>query len=121
MLNSEHKLKEMRQAKKRIRIKKNDKVKIIVGKDSGKIGKVLRIISKKQRVLVENVNFVKCHTRPNAQNRQGGIIEREAPIDLSNVMLMCNKCMAPIRVKMQHLESGRNVRICRKCNEIIDS
>ena len=102
-------------------IKKDDKVKIIAGKDKDKIGKVLKVINKKNRVLVENINIIKRHTKPNMQNRQGGIIESESPIDLANVMLMCNKCMAPIRIKKKVLDDGKKVRICGKCNEIIDS
>jgi len=102
-------------------IKKDDKVKIVTGKDMGKIGKVLKVIQKKNRILVENINIVKRHTKPGASNRQGGIIEREAPIHWSNVMLMCSKCVTPVRIKIQRLEDGKNVRICRKCNEFIDS
>ena len=102
-------------------IKKDDKVKILSGKDKGKIGKVLRVLNKKDRVLVEKINMVKRHTRPNAQNRQGGIIEGEAGIDRSNVMLICNKCMMPMRIKMKRLEDGKKVRVCGKCNEILDS
>ncbi len=102
-------------------IKKNDKVKIIAGKDNGKIGKVLKVIRKKNRVLVENINIVKRHTKPTPQNSQGGIIESEAPIHWSNVMLMCNKCIKPARIKMQRLDDGKKVRVCRKCNEIIDT
>ncbi len=102
-------------------LKKDDKVKVIAGKDKGKIGKIIKVDRKKQRVLVENINIVKRHTRPNMQNRQGGIIESEAPIHWSNVMLMCDKCVAPIRIKMQRLDDGKKVRVCRKCNEIIDA
>jgi len=101
-------------------IKKDDKVKVVAGKDKGKIGKVLKIINKKNRVLVENINIVKCHVKPNAQNRQGGIVEKEAPIHLSNVMVMCNSCIKPVRIKMQTLEDGKKVRVCKKCNESID-
>ncbi|MGE0086857.1 MAG: 50S ribosomal protein L24 [Desulfococcaceae bacterium] len=101
------------------RIKKEDKVKIIAGKDKGKIGRILKIDRKKSRVLVENINMIKRHVRPNAQNRQGGIVEREAPIHWSNVMLMCSKCMTPVRIRMQRLEDGKKMRVCRKCNEII--
>ncbi|MBC2744710.1 MAG: 50S ribosomal protein L24 [Desulfosarcina sp.] len=79
-----------------IKIKKDDKVKILAGKDKGKVGKVLKIIGKKNRLLIENINIVKRHTKPNAQNRQGGILESEAPIHWSNVMLMCNKCIEPV-------------------------
>jgi large subunit ribosomal protein L24 len=102
-------------------IKKDDKVKVITGKDSGKIGKVIKIDRKKQRILVENINIVKRHTRPSAQNRQGGIVESEAPIHWSNVMLMCTKCVTPVRIKMQQLDDGKKVRVCRKCNEQIDA
>lgn len=106
--------------KEKFHIKKDDKVKVIAGKDKGKIGKVLRVIRKKNRILVENINIVKRHTKPNAQNRQGGIVEREAPIHWSNVMLMCNKCMSPSRLRMQDMEDGKAVRVCTKCSEIID-
>jgi large subunit ribosomal protein L24 len=104
-----------------IHLKKDDKVKVIAGKDKGKVGKVLKVNGKKNRVLVENINVVKRHTKPNAQNRQGGILESEAPIHWSNVMLMCNKCIEPVRVKTKTLDDGKKVRICRKCSEIIDA
>ena len=105
----------------RIRIKKDDKVKVIAGKDKGKIGKVLKIEGKKNRLLVENINVVKRHTKPNPQAKQGGIVESEAPIHRSNVMLMCNKCMKPVRISMKRLEDGKKVRFCNKCGELIDS
>ena len=104
-----------------ITIKKDDKVKVIVGKDKGKVGKVLKVNGKKHRLLVENINVVKRHTKPSAQNRQGGILESEALIHWSNVMLMCNKCIEPVRVKTKTLDDGKKVRICRKCSEIIDA
>ncbi|MDD3991341.1 MAG: 50S ribosomal protein L24 [Desulfobacterales bacterium] len=103
------------------KLKKDDKVKVIAGKDAGKIGKVLRVDRKKDRVLVENINIVKRHVKPSAQNRQGGIVESEAPIHWSNVMLMCNKCMAPVRIQMRVLEDGKKKRVCPKCNELIDA
>ena len=104
-----------------IKMKKDDKVKVIAGKDKGKVGKVLKVIGKKNRLLVENINIVKRHTKPSAQNRQGGILESEAPIHWSNVMLMCNKCIEPMRVKKKTLDDGKMVRICSKCSEIIDA
>ena len=104
-----------------IQFKKDDKVKVIAGKDKGKVGKVLKVIRKKNRLLVENINIVKRHTKPSAQNRQGGILESEAPIHWSNVMLMCNKCIEPMRVKKKTLDDGKMVRICSKCSEIIDA
>ena len=103
------------------KLRKDDKVKVIAGKDKGKIGKVLKVNNKKNRALVENVNMIKRHSRPTAQNRQGGIIEGEAAIHWSNLMLMCGKCMSPTRIKMQRLENGKKVRACSKCDEIIDS
>jgi len=102
-------------------VKVDDKVKVIAGKDKGKIGKVLKVAWKKQRILVENINIVKRHTKPSATNRQGGIVEGEAPIRWDNVMLMCNKCVKPVRARMQHLEDGKKVRVCRECKEIMDS
>ena len=102
-------------------IKKDDKVKVIVGKDKGKIGKVLKVVKKKNGILVEKINMAKRHSRPSAQNRQGGILEKEMPIQWSNVMLMCNKCVKPTRVKMQRLEDGKKVRVCVKCGEALDS
>ena len=102
-------------------IKKDDKVKVLSGKDKGKIGKVLSLKRKKDRILIEKINFVKKHARPSAKHKQGGIIESEAPIHWSNVMLMCNKCVKPVRIKMKRLEDGKKIRVCRKCGEIIDS
>ena len=104
-----------------IKIKIDDKVKVVAGKDKGKVGKVLKVNGKKNRLLVENINVVKRHTKPSAQNRQGGILESEALIHWSNVMLMCNKCIEPVRVKSKTLDDGKKVRICRKCSEIIDA
>jgi large subunit ribosomal protein L24 len=105
----------------KVELKKDDKVKVIAGKEKGKIGKILKVHQKKKRVLVEHINKVKRHSRPSAQNRQGGIVEREAPIHWSNVMLICNKCMSPVRIKTQILEDGKKKRVCRKCDEFIDS
>ncbi len=105
----------------RCNIKKNDKVKVIAGKDKGKIGKVIKVNLKKNRLLIENINMIKRHTKPSAQNSQGGIIDTEGLIHWSNVLLMCNKCMAPVRIKAKFLEDGKKVRVCRKCNELIDS
>jgi large subunit ribosomal protein L24 len=103
------------------RIKKDDKVKVITGKDKGKIGKVLKVVRKKDRILVENINVVKRHSKPTAKQRQGGIVEIESPVHWSNLMLMCNKCLKPVRIKMQQLDDGKKVRVCRKCGELIDA
>ncbi len=102
-------------------IRKDDKVKVISGKDNGKIGKVLKIIRKDKRLIIENINIVKRHAKPSAQNRQGGIIESEAPISWSSVMLMCNKCMSPTRIRMKILEDGKKMRVCIKCSEVMDA
>jgi len=105
----------------RILIKKDDKVKIIAGKDKGKIGKVLKVDRKKNRLLIEKINMVKRHARPSAKNKQGGIIEGEAPLTVSNVMIMCNKCVKPTRIKMKRLEDGNKIRLCVRCGEAMDT
>jgi large subunit ribosomal protein L24 len=107
--------------KNKCHIRKDDKVKVIAGKDKGKIGKVLRLKRKNNRLIIENINMMKKHARPSAKHRQGGIIESESPIHSSNVMLMCSKCVTPVRIKMKRFEDGKKIRVCRKCNEIIDS
>jgi len=101
--------------------KKDDKVKIIAGKDKGKIGKILKVFKKNQKITVEKINIVKCHNKPSSKNSQGGIIETEAPLHWSNAMLMCNKCLSAVRVKMQQLENEDKTRICKKCGEIVDA
>lgn len=105
----------------KIKLKKDDKVKVVTGKDKGKIGKVIKIDRKRNRLIVENINIVKRHSRPSAQNRQGGIIEREAPVHISNVMMMCSKCLEAARVGSKVLEDGKKVRVCKRCNEILDA
>ncbi|RKZ30450.1 50S ribosomal protein L24, partial [bacterium] len=95
-------------------------VKVIAGNYRGKTGKVLKVFPKDKRLIVEGVNFIKRHTRPKSQTDQGGIQEREAPIDVSNVMLICPKCGAPTRIGMYFTEDGSKVRICTKCREMID-
>jgi large subunit ribosomal protein L24 len=105
----------------RINLKKNDTVQVIAGRDAGKQGKVLKVIPEKNRVIVQGVAFVKRHTRPNPQrNIKGGIAEREAPIHISNVQLVCGECSAPTRIGKKILEDGRRVRICRKCEGVLD-
>jgi large subunit ribosomal protein L24 len=105
----------------KIRIKKDDKVKVLTGKDKGKIGKVLKIVKKTNRVVVENINVVKAHQRPTQANPQGGIVNKNMPICVSNLMLMCNSCVKPTRIGIKQLEDGKRVRICKKCNQQIDS
>lgn len=106
--------------KKHPKIKKNDKVIVIIGKEKGKIGTVLKVDSEKSRVIVEKVNMVKKHARPSAKTAQGGIIEKEAPLNISNVMIVCNKCAEPTRIGNSRLEDGSKVRVCKKCGEPMD-
>jgi large subunit ribosomal protein L24 len=101
-------------------IKKNDTVMVTAGKEKGKTGKVLRILPKKDRAVVEKVNFIKRHMRPGAHSRQGGIIEKENPINISNLMVVCGKCTDPTRVGRKVLEDGSRVRYCKKCDEIFE-
>jgi len=103
-----------------MKIRKNDTVLVIAGKDRGKRGKVRFAYPKKQQVLVEGVNFIKTHSRARAQVRQAGIIEREVPIHVSNVMILCSSCNKPARVGFRVLEDVRKVRFCRACGEAID-
>ncbi|MBI2849523.1 MAG: 50S ribosomal protein L24 [Chloroflexi bacterium] len=103
-----------------MKIRKNDNVLVIAGKDKGKKGKVRFAYPKDDRVLVEGVNFIKKHARATGQARQAGIIEREAAIDVSNVMLVCGKCNKPTRIGFRVLGDGKKARVCRSCNEVID-
>jgi large subunit ribosomal protein L24 len=102
------------------RIKKNEEVEVIAGREKGKRGKVLKVIPKKERVVVEKVNFIKRHTRPGARSRQGGIVEVEGPLHISNVMLICSKCERAVRVGYKILDDKRKVRHCKRCGEILD-
>jgi large subunit ribosomal protein L24 len=104
----------------KVHVKKGDTVLVITGKDAGKKGKVLTVIPSKQKVIVEGVNIVKRHTKPTQKMPQGGIIEKEAPVSSSNVMLFCNKCNSPTRVARMFLENGKKVRYCKKCGEVLD-
>lgn len=100
-----------------LRIKKNDMVVVLSGKDRGKRGKVLGVFSQKERLLVEGVNLVKRHTRPSQKNQQGGIVSQEAPIHISNVNLYCPRCQRGARFGVRILEDGSKIRYCRKCKE----
>ncbi len=102
------------------KVKKNDRVVLITGKDKGKTGKVLFVDRKKGRVIVEGLNMVKKTLRPSQQNPKGGIIDIEAPVHISNVMVVCPKCDRGVRVKKKMLEDGKRVRVCGKCGEILD-
>jgi large subunit ribosomal protein L24 len=101
-------------------IRKNDTVLVITGKDKGKKGRVRFVYPKNERLLVEGVNFIKKHSRAKGAVRQAGIIEREATLHSSNVMLICNKCNKPARVGSRFLADGRKVRFCLSCGEVVD-
>lgn len=103
-----------------LRIKKEDTVLVISGKEKGKKGRVLSVLPSKEGVIVEKINLIKRHMKPNRKYTQGGIIEKEAPIHISNVMLVCPKCNKPTRIGNRLLESGKKVRVCKKCQEVID-
>jgi large subunit ribosomal protein L24 len=105
----------------RIRLRKNDTVVVIAGRDAGKQGKVLKVIPEKNRVIVQGVGFIKRHTRPNPQrNIKGGIAEREAPVHASNVMIVCGDCGKRTRIGSKTLADGSRVRICRRCEGALD-
>ena len=101
-------------------IKKGDTVRVLSGKDKGKEGQVVRSLPSKQRVVVEKVNMVKKAMRPTQQNPQGGIMSVEAPIHVSNVMVICPECKQPTRVSHRVNAAGKKVRVCKKCGKDID-
>lgn len=103
-----------------MKIRRDDTVVVIAGKDKGKNGKVRQSFPKESRVVVDGVNMVKRHLRPRGTARQAGIIEREAPFHVSNVMLLCPKCNRPTRIGFRILEDGSRVRVCKRCHEVID-
>ncbi len=102
------------------RLKKGDMVKVEAGKEKGKTGKIMKIIGKEGKVIVEKVNFVKKHQKPDAKGK-GGIVEKEGPLQMSNVMFLCSKCDRGVKVGYKVLDDGKKVRICKKCQEILDA
>ncbi|MFW6324356.1 MAG: 50S ribosomal protein L24 [Desulfovibrionales bacterium] len=105
----------------KFKIKKDDKVMVLTGKDKGKVGKVLQLLRKKDAVLVEQVNKVKRHVKANPyKGESGGIVEKEAPLHISNVAILCGSCAKPSRVGYKTTESGEKIRYCKKCEELID-
>ena len=102
------------------RIRKNDTVMVIAGRERGKTGKVLVVAADKGRATVERLNLVKRHTKARGPQSAYGIVEKEAGIHLSNLMIMCDKCNAPVRMGKRRLEDGRSVRVCRRCDEQLD-
>ncbi len=103
-----------------MKIRKNDTVLVIAGRDKGKKGKVRFAYPKDERLLVEGINLIKRHTRARGTVRQAGIIEREEPIRVSNVMLLCSRCNHPTRIGFRYLQDGKKTRFCRSCGEVID-
>ncbi len=105
----------------KLHIRKNDQVEVLSGRDRGKRGKVLRIIPSRRRAVVERVNMIKRHTRPNPQqNIKGGIVEREGSLDISNLMVVCPECDKRTRTKRKTLSDGRKVRTCISCEGVVD-
>jgi large subunit ribosomal protein L24 len=103
------------------RLRKDDTVMVIAGKERGKTGKVLRVLHDRDRVLIERVNLVKRHTKPRGVQQPGGIVEREASIHLSNVLPICGRCNKPARVGYRRLADGGAQRVCKRCGELLDN
>ncbi len=103
------------------KLKKDDQVEVIGGKDKGRVGKILKVDPKSNKAVVEKVNMVKRHTKPTPANQQGGIINKEAMIELSNLKLICPKCAKTVRVGRKQLDDGAKTRVCKKCGESVDS
>lgn len=111
----------METMRSKLHVKKSDNVVVLAGKSKGRTGRVLRVMPAEGRAIVEGVNFVRKHTRANPQkNIKGGVLEREASIDVSNLMVVCGECGKPARIGHRALEDGKKVRTCRRCNGILD-
>lgn len=106
---------------KKTQIRKNDIVKVISGREKGKVGRILKIDREKGRVFVEKLNLVKRHTKPGKSNPQGGIVEKEAPLSYSNVLIMCDKCNKPTRIAMAADDSGKRSRVCKRCGDVLEA
>lgn len=104
----------------KVHVKKGDTVYVLSGKDKGKKGKILDVIAKDQAVIVEGINISTKHKKPRGRFQQGGIIHQESAINSSKVMLICQRCKSPTKIGKSILEDGQKVRVCKKCNEIID-
>lgn len=108
-------------AKGKTYLKKNDQVEVIAGKDKGRVGKVLKVIPAKNQAVVEKINMIKRHTKPTEMNQQGQIVEKEAPLHVSNVQLICPECTKTGRIGKKYLEDGTKVRYCKNCGEAFES
>lgn len=102
-------------------LKADDQVEVIAGKDKGRVGKVLKVFPVDNKVTVERINMIKRHTKPREMNQQGQIVEREAPIHVSNLQLICPECTQTGRIGKKVLDDGTKVRVCKKCGESIES
>ena len=102
-------------------LKINDQVEVIAGKDKGRVGKVIMVNANDGKAIVEKINMIKRHTKPSQMNQQGGIIEKEAALVASNLMVICPKCSKTSRVGKKILEDGSKVRICKKCTESVEA
>ena len=105
---------------KKFNLKKDDIVQVLAGKEKGKKGKVLALFSEPGTVTIEKLNMLKRHMKSDGKSRQAGIVEKEGSIHISNVLVVCDKCGKGVRVKRKKLEDGKRVRVCRKCEEVID-
>jgi large subunit ribosomal protein L24 len=108
----------MRQGKNFLKV--NDQVEVIAGKDKGRVGKILKIYTRNDKALVERINMIKRHTKARAAGQEGQIVEKEAPIHVSNLMLVCPKCTNTVRVANKTLDDGSKVRVCKKCSESVE-
>ena len=105
----------------KMRIRKNDIVKVISGREKGKVGRVLKVDREKGRIYIEKLNMVKRHIKPGKTHPQGGIVEKESPVAFSNVLIMCDKCNKPTRIAMQADPGGKRIRICRRCGDVLEA
>ncbi|MDH3775572.1 MAG: 50S ribosomal protein L24 [Desulfobulbaceae bacterium] len=101
-------------------LKVNDQVEVLTGKDKGRVGKIIKVYRKSDKALVERINMIKRHTKARAAGQEGQIVEKEAPIHVSNLMLVCPKCTNTVRVAKKTLDDGSKVRICKKCSESVE-
>lgn len=101
-------------------LKKDDQVEVIAGKDKGRVGKILKVMPAESKAVVERINMIKRHTKPTQMNQQGQIVEREAPIHVSNLQLICPECTKTGRIGKKVLEDGTKVRFCKSCGESIE-
>jgi large subunit ribosomal protein L24 len=105
--------------KAKYKLKKNDTVMVVTGRDRGKTGKVMRVLPEAGRVVIERLNIVKRHSKSRGAQSPGGIVEKEAPLHISNVMIFCDRCNAPVRVGVKSNADGSTSRVCRRCGEVI--